>query len=98
MYPLNKRVMPGLFWRSRFSSFIPSLLVIVFLLCGTSRLCTGYSVLTHEQIVDLLWDENIKPLLLKKYPDATAEQLREAHGYAYGGCVIQDMGYYPFGS
>ncbi len=28
----------------------------------------------------------------------TEEQLTEAHGYAYGGAVIQDLGYYPFGS
>ena len=55
-------------------------------------------MLTHEQIVDLLWDEQIKPLLLQKYPGATDEDLRVAHGYAYGGCLIQDMGYYPFGN
>ena len=77
---------------------LPSLLIIVCLLCGTSQVCTGYSVLTHEEIVDLLWDKQIKPLLLRKYPDASADDLRVAHGYAYGGCVIQDMGYYPFGS
>lgn len=73
-------------------------LMIVFLLCTSSQVCRGYSVLTHEEIVDLLWDEQIKPLLLQKYPGASAEDLRLAHGYAYGGCVIQDMGYYPFGS
>jgi hypothetical protein len=58
----------------------------------------AYSVLTHEAIIDSAWDQNIKPLLLKRYPNATHEQLREAHAYAYGGCIIQDMGYYPFGS
>jgi hypothetical protein len=84
-------------WRRPFRT-LPSLLIIALLLCGTSRVCTGYSVLTHEQIVDLLWDEHIRPLLLKKYPDTTAEQLRQAHGYAYGGSVIQDLGYYPFGN
>jgi hypothetical protein len=26
------------------------------------------------------------------------DQLKEAHAYAYGGAVIQDLGYYPFGS
>jgi Zinc dependent phospholipase C len=36
-------------------------------------------------------------LLLARFPNATEEQLIEAHGYAYGGCAIQDMGYYPFG-
>ena len=58
----------------------------------------AYSVLSHEAIIDSAWDTNIKPLLLKRFPDATADELREAHGYAYGGAIIQDMGYYPHGS
>jgi hypothetical protein len=58
----------------------------------------AYSVLAHEAIIDSAWDTNIKPLLLKRFPDATPEELREAHGYAYGGAIIQDMGYYPHGS
>jgi hypothetical protein len=58
----------------------------------------GYSVLTHEAIIDSAWDANIKPLLLARFPNATPDELRQAHGYAYGGCIIQDMGYYPFGS
>jgi len=55
-------------------------------------------VLTHEAIIDSAWTQNIQPLLLAKYPDTTPEQLVIAHGYAYGGAIIQDMGYYPFGS
>ncbi len=58
----------------------------------------AYSVLTHEEIVDLLWAEQIQPLLQKRFPAATPQDLRQAHAYAYGGSVIQDMGYYPFGS
>jgi hypothetical protein len=58
----------------------------------------AYSVLAHEAIVDAAWDEAIKPLLLERFPHATREDLKAAHGYAYGGCVIQDMGYYPFGN
>jgi hypothetical protein len=58
----------------------------------------AYSVLAHEAIVDSAWDEAIKPLLLERFPQATPEELKSAHGYAYGGCVIQDMGYYPFGN
>ncbi len=58
----------------------------------------SYSVLTHEAIIDSTWDSAIKPLLLKRFPDSTADQLAEAHGYAYGGSIIQDLGYYPFGS
>ena len=58
----------------------------------------SYSVLTHEAIIDSTWDSAIKPLLLKRFPAATAEELEHAHGFAYGGCIIQDLGYYPFGS
>jgi zinc dependent phospholipase C len=63
-----------------------------------TQVSAGYSVLTHEAIIDSAWDEAIKPLLVKRFPRATAEQLREAHAHAYGGAIIQDMGYYPFGS
>lgn len=65
-------------------------------------MCSGgsyaYSVLTHEEIVDLLWTDEIQPLLLKRFPGLSEDQLKEAHAYAYGGAVIQDLGYYPFGS
>ena len=60
--------------------------------------CVGYSVLTHEEIVDLLWKDQIQPLLVKRYPGTTEEDLKKAHAYAYGGSLLQDMGYYPFGS
>ena len=58
----------------------------------------AYSVLTHEAIIDSAWDADIKPLLQKRFPDATADDLVKAHATAYGGCLLQDMGYYPFGS
>jgi hypothetical protein len=73
-----------------------ALLLLVVLL--GSPLGRAYSVLTHEEVVDLLWTEQIQPLLLKRFPAATQQDLRTAHAYAYGGSVIQDMGYYPFGS
>jgi hypothetical protein len=59
---------------------------------------SAYSVLSHEAIIDSAWDTNIQPLLLKRFPNVTAQELREAQGYAYGGAIIQDMGYYPHGS
>ena len=58
----------------------------------------AYSVLTHEEIVDLVWTSDIRPLLLQRFPNLTDDQIKEAHAYAYGGSVIQDLGYYPFGS
>jgi len=73
-------------------------MVLMVFICGLSQTSAAYSVLTHEQIVDLLWADQIAPLLLQKYPGTSVEELRIAHGYAYGGCLIQDMGYYPFGN
>lgn len=58
----------------------------------------GYSVLTHEAIVDSVWDASIQKLLLQRFPVATPAELEEAHAYVYGGCIVQDMGYYPFSS
>jgi hypothetical protein len=57
----------------------------------------AYSVLTHEQLIDLTWKDSIVPLLLSRYPNLTPAELDRARAYAYGGCVIQDIGYYPFG-
>src|SRR4030088_3451085 len=74
------------------------IVAILLLVLMCSRGSVAYSVLTHEQIVDLLWTDELRPLLLKRFPALTEDQLKEAHGYAYGGAVIQDLGYYPFGS
>jgi hypothetical protein len=71
-------------------------LFLIVLLCSAGS--SAYSVLTHEEIVDLVWADEIKPLLLKHYPGLSEDQIKEAHAYAYGGAVIQDLGYYPFGS
>jgi hypothetical protein len=71
-------------------------LSLVILMCSSG--VSAYSVLTHEEIVDLLWADEIRPLILKRFPGLSEEQLKEAHAYAYGGAVIQDLGYYPFGS
>jgi hypothetical protein len=62
------------------------------------RPAAAYSVLAHEANIDALWDSAIAPMLRARFPAASREQIQEARGYAYGGCVIQDLGYYPFGS
>ena len=87
--------LPGAIAKSLRSVRAAAVLVVV-LMC--SRGLSGYSVLTHEEIVDLLWTDEIEPLLLMRYPGLSQDQIREAHAYAYGGAVIQDLGYYPFGS
>jgi zinc dependent phospholipase C len=68
------------------------------LVIGLTQVCGAYSVLTHEQVVDVLWKDDIQPLLIKRFPAATTEDLKKAHAFAYGGSLIQDMGYYPFGN
>lgn len=73
----------------------PMVLVALCLLV-VCRPAGAFSVLSHEELIDLTWDDSIKPLLLKRFPNLTPAQLIEAHAYAYGGCVIQDLGYYPF--
>ena len=73
-------------------------IVIGFVLATSCADSAGYSVLTHEEIVDALWNDGIEPLLLNRFPSATPGELLEAHAYAYGGAIIQDLGYYPFGS
>ncbi len=78
--------------------FHPSRGLILLLILLAPNLMSGYSVLTHEQIVDLVWADRIEPLLRHRFPNATEDELVKAHAYAYGGCVIQDLGYYPFGS
>ena len=72
--------------------------LIWLLIFSPWQFCLAYSVLTHQQIIDLAWEPSLKPLLLARYPNTTAEQLRMAQSYAYGGCAIQDAGYYPFGN
>lgn len=71
-------------------------LVLGLLLSAT--LSDAYTVLTHEAIIDAVWDTSIQKLLLKRFPGATPEELEKAHAFAYGGCIIQDLGYYPFSS
>ncbi len=74
----------------------PARLAVLLLLWSPAL--SAYSVLSHEAVVDSLWNDPIQKMLLRRFPNSTQEELQEAHGYAYGGCIIQDMGYYPFSS
>ncbi len=84
----------------RFSTLLLVLLLACPPLLPTAR---AYAVLTHQANVDSAWTVCIAPALRRfaareKQPALTDDQLREAHAYAYGGAIIQDMGYYPFGA
>jgi len=86
--------------RNRSTQFTPvayAVFVLIVAICFASA-CAAYSVLTHEAIIDAAWKDDIVPALLKRFPNATPDELLEAHAYAYGGAIIQDMGYYPFGN
>jgi hypothetical protein len=80
--------------------FTPSKCIFIFIVFAllTPRSTKAYSVLTHEALIDACWQKNILPLLKYKYPAATNDDLKKAHAYAYGGSLIADMGYFPFGS
>src|SRR5579875_1939027 len=75
----------------------PIALLLLSLLAVFPAPVRAYSLLTHEQLIDLTWQSSIVPLLLSRYPTLTPAQIEHARAYAYGGCVIQDIGYYPFG-
>ncbi len=81
------------FWNRRCIRVVAVFLVALL----WARAASAYSVLTHEEIVDLAWSSDLRPLLLQRFPGLSEEQITEAHAYAYGGAVIQDLGYYPFG-
>jgi Zinc dependent phospholipase C len=78
-------------WRACY----PIVLLLAAILLASDS--TAYSVLTHEELIDLAWNDSIRPLLLAKFPKSTEAELVVAHSFAYGGSAVQDMGYYPFG-
>jgi len=72
---------------------------LIFLLLGAlAQPARSYSVLAHEAIIDAAWTDSLRPLLHQRFPQATSEDLKRAHAFAYGGAIIQDLGYYPHGS
>jgi hypothetical protein len=95
---LNRKA-PSLFCsRASISTFRAAVCFILALMLAWPAPVRAYAVLSHEAIINAVWETHIKPLLLKKFPHSTDEQLSEALAYAYGGAIIQDMGYYPYGS
>lgn len=87
MWPMNSRLRGRSYWHA----------AVLFTALLSAADGGAYSVLTHQELIDLAWNDSIRPLLVAKFPKATEAQLIEAHAYAYGGSAVQDMGYYPFG-
>jgi hypothetical protein len=84
--------------RMKLQSKLGRFCLALSLIFSTVPDCAGYSILTHEMIIDVAWKDSIEPLLLKRFPNATPDDLLKAHAYVYGGAIIQDLGYYPFGN
>src|SRR3954465_473011 len=82
----------------RQSFFCRVLLIALVFTLSQQNPCFSYALLSHEAIIDATWEKSIQPLLKQKFPHATEEQLKEAHSYVYGGAIVADIGYYPFGS
>ena len=72
-------------------------LIILVSITLRHQTAQAYSQFTHEELIDIAWDDSIRPLLLQRYPGASEAALARAHSYAYGGCMLQDVGYYPLG-
>jgi len=60
------------------SYLVRTVALLTFVVCWTGR-SAAYSVLTHEEIVDLLWTSNIRPLIEHRFPGLTPDQIKEAH-------------------
>jgi hypothetical protein len=71
---------------------------LVLLIALSAPSTYAYSILAHEAIIDSVWDSNLQKMLLKRFPRSTPDELQQARAYVYGGCIIQDMGYYPLSS
>lgn len=88
---------PSILMKMRCNRLRNVALILLLLPICASRHAAAYSLLTHQQLIDLTWNDSIVPLLKSQYPNLTPAELDRARSFAYGGCVIQDMGYYPFG-
>jgi hypothetical protein len=75
-----------------------ALLSIVALLLVNPEKTEAYSVMSHQAIIDVVWESSVKPAIRKRFPNATEDEIDRGQAYAYGGAIIQDLGYYPYGS
>ena len=86
------RASAGTLWRKLVALVCATAVVLAF--PGQSK---SYSVMSHQAIIDAAWENDIKPALKQRFPNLSEEDLKKAHAYAYGGAIIQDLGYYPYG-
>ena len=75
-----------------------ALVSVLALLLVNPEKTEAYSVTSHQAIIDVVWEPSIKPAIRKRFPNAREEEINRGQAYAYGGAIIQDLGYYPYGS
>jgi len=75
-----------------------ALLTAAALFFAAPEKAQAYSVMSHQAIIDVVWESGIKPALRKRFPQATEDDIDRGQAYAYGGAIIQDLGYYPAGN
>ena len=88
---------PQIFHKDHLLRAVVALFLTLLLLAAPPPAST-YAVLAHQAIIDTVWESYLRPALHQKYPKATDQELDAAQAFAYGGSIIQDMGYYPHGS
>ena len=79
-------------WRAA----LPAALAIAWTL-AVPAIGNAYSALAHEAVIDAVWDGSIVPALRARFR-VSDDELKRARAFAYGGSLIQDIGYYPFSS
>ncbi|WP_345949108.1 zinc dependent phospholipase C family protein [Mucilaginibacter sp. PAMB04274] len=82
----------------RFKRYFISCCLLLLAILSCPRPGKAFSILAHEAIIDAEWDLALKPILVKRYPNATLDELIKAHSYAYGGSLVADIGYMPGGN
>ena len=80
----------------RWRAVLPVTLAIAWSL-AVPAIGNAYSALAHEAVIDAVWDGSIVPALRARFR-VTDNELKRARAFAYGGSLIQDIGYYPFSS
>jgi hypothetical protein len=70
--------------------------IVLAVLLAAHQSLPAYSFQSHEELIDLNWKPAILPFLRARFPYATEAELERAHAFAFGGCAMQDLGYYPF--
>jgi Zinc dependent phospholipase C len=71
---------------------------VVILMLAVPERGQAYSVMSHQAIIDAAWESDIKPAIRQRFPNATEDEINRGQAYAYGGSIIQDLGYYPYGN